>query len=479
MTVLPPRYASPPLSEEYTSQGPQLRKLFKAVWTNPQTGKPLELEPWQEELIDRILETNPDGTLRYRQVVVVVPRQSGKSLIAGALTLYALFLHARMPIVVGTAGKTAEQAGIVFNRLKTVIMSQPALKKFFKRVTSTRGMELKNGGVYNLYPSKGDSVQGVDLTYAILDELHLAKPELWSALEYGQRAQDMSQVVAITTAGTENSILLNNLMATGRDLANNPDPTSRFGYFEWSAPEHLRWDSEEAVLASNPRVASGAIPIDRIMDSIKTTLPAEYQRYTLNWVTKASDSWLPQEQWYAAKRKWPELPDKPTVIHTEVTPGRTYATLSIACMTPDKRVHTQVLASIPNPLNSSLAEIIYEVAQEYPDITVTLDSLKGKDIGERLIEKGISVKYVTLSDIVDATAWAYNAVKKGTVTHDGASVLNRQINYAEIKVLPKGGYRVVPKKGYEADSVYAFLISAYMAFKLSDSLDKQVQLFIT
>ena len=50
----------------------------------------VKLLPWQRWLLVALLELKPDGTLRFRKGLVIVARQSGKTLMAAVLAAFFL-----------------------------------------------------------------------------------------------------------------------------------------------------------------------------------------------------------------------------------------------------------------------------------------------------------------------------------------------------------------------------------------------------
>mgnify|MGYP003588544010 CR=1 FL=1 len=50
----------------------------------------VKLLPWQRWLLVALLELKPDGTLRFRKALVIVARQSGKTLMAAVLAAFFL-----------------------------------------------------------------------------------------------------------------------------------------------------------------------------------------------------------------------------------------------------------------------------------------------------------------------------------------------------------------------------------------------------
>jgi hypothetical protein len=73
----PPRFSTA-RNPSRATYGPRVGQLARML------GKPLM--PWQQQVTDTALEVDPDtGPLAYREVVLTVPRQSGKTLMGLAV----------------------------------------------------------------------------------------------------------------------------------------------------------------------------------------------------------------------------------------------------------------------------------------------------------------------------------------------------------------------------------------------------------
>ena len=68
------------------------RDVFRIAWHESMG---YCLEAWQEDLLEAITELTPLGGLRYRQVLVSLGRQNGKTEIAAALGLLWMLHRAR------------------------------------------------------------------------------------------------------------------------------------------------------------------------------------------------------------------------------------------------------------------------------------------------------------------------------------------------------------------------------------------------
>ena len=138
-----------PLSEDFTTDGDKLLALADAAYKTADHPD-FKLDEWQRDLIRRVLETYPQdwpdaslrGKLRYRQVVISLGRQNGKSELAAIFGLYGITLHGAGPNVISLAS-TKEQADIVYGRVKYCIDANPALTRRYK-TTGTRGIKSRN-----------------------------------------------------------------------------------------------------------------------------------------------------------------------------------------------------------------------------------------------------------------------------------------------------------------------------------------------
>ena len=93
---LPTRYTKP-LSEDFPTSGGVVIGLAEKFMSIPEQGyKPLVLTEWQKWLINSALERYPSnhsdpekaGRLRYKQVVISMPRKQGKTLLGSLFTLF-------------------------------------------------------------------------------------------------------------------------------------------------------------------------------------------------------------------------------------------------------------------------------------------------------------------------------------------------------------------------------------------------------
>jgi phage terminase large subunit-like protein len=431
MLQLPTIY-TPPLSEDFVTDGDKLIEFAKIAWSSPENPDGLELDEWQKWLLRAILERYPDdhptnpGRLRWRQCVISVGRQNGKSLIAAMLGLYGLLLHEVGPQCISLASST-DQANIVYNRVLYVINSNPFLKKRFKRATETRGIVTSDGGGrYDVKAAKEAALQGIPISFCLFDELHLAKEGMWTAAVLGTSQRKDGIVVGITTAGDQNSKTLIELYKSGKAAANGAKDLDRFGFFLWTAPENAAVDDPKAIMAANPSVAAGRIPIEQVISDLKTIPEHEARRYRLNqFIAGSTDSWLPGDIFRAATgRGATKLQNG--VFAVDITRNWTHATIAFA-NDNDGIQETELVMSLVNPTEQQLFNEIVSLYGKFSPRAIALDDRQLPSLAKRLKLSGLPVWQLWTKEVSSACSAVFAMFSSNSVRHNSDPLLVAQM----------------------------------------------------
>lgn len=462
---LPARY-TPPRSD--ASDGPRLVRFTERHWVNAETGQLLVLDQWQRWLLDHVLELDEHGQLRYRQVLVSMARQNGKSVLGALLGLYGLLLHVRAPVVFGVAS-SVDQSRIVYDRTRAAIDASPTLAALVK-TTGTRGLRRRDGtGSYSLVRSmKADAIQGLPISLGIFDELHIAKAELWDALVNGQRSRAGALLVGITTAGDENSELLHRLYRRADAAIDDPDSDPAFGAFIYEAPnDETSIDDDAGMYAANPALAAGRIPLERVRADVRLAPRADQLRYVLNRFTAGSStSWLPAHLWRAtAGAGLPASYTGPLTVGVDTSLGLDSAYL-VAVATIDGIAHSSPVASLAEPTIDSIVDAVRHIARRGP-ARVALDGYaRQKPLVDALRDAGVEVRAVTQGEVAAACARVYALLAQGAVDHgiDPTGILDAQATRAGRKTLPDGSWRIVrpARAPFQIDALLAFVWAHYV-----------------
>lgn len=476
MLQLPARY-TPPLSDEFPTDGDRLIQLMGLCWLTPETDTPIELDEWQRWLLRHVLERYPAdhpkyaGELRYRQVLISMGRQNGKTVLGGGLALDALTFHKGD---VTSIASSYDQATIIYDRVKHVIDSFGWLAKRFKKTTETRGIAKSDGtGKYKVSPAKEGALQGKPFVRVLLDEGHLAKKGIWTAATKGTTAMDDATVIMITTAGDQTSETLIDLYKSAAKAIEGDPSLERFGAFIWEAPTNAPLDSASAIMAANPAVACGRVPLERVLSDVATQPEHEVRRYTLNqFVSGSSASWLPGELFKAATGKGITNPQG-IVFAVDVARNWEYATIAAANSNGDIQ-ETELVASFVAPTEQQLFNEITRLFTTYSPRAIAMDDRNLNSLAKRLKLAGIPVWQLWTKEVSQACSAVYAMFATGTVRHNSDPLLVAQTQNGVTKYSGETWLISREKSLGEIDALLSTVFALYVS---SRALTPGVQVF--
>lgn len=475
----PTRY-TPTLTgtEEFRTEGDKLLTFAGRYWSIADAAV-LGLDDWQRWLIRHVLEVYPDdwpvealrGQLRYRQVVISMGRQNGKSLLGALFAIYLLALHVRGPRVIGLAS-VDRQARIVYDRVKYGVDNNGALSAAIK-TTSTRGITRRDGsGVYITLPAVEDSAQGEPASGVLYDELHLGLSALWDAMVIAQSARPNALMVGLTTAGDDNSLLLLRLYEEGEAAIAGQD--ERFGFFLWEAADD---DLTEAnVIAANPAVACGRKPLDLVMrdarkmmadhrkDAEGLTGPQRVKRYILNrFLEGAANAWASTEAWQAGAAG--AVDHAGGVVYSLDRTRDWEAAAIVATSRAGDRYRAELVASLLDPDHDRLVAACKALAHHRPGVPAVFampaDTL-GK-VADDLKAAGLETWKLGSSEMASAAQHGKATIGRRLVDHPGDALLRRQMARA-VPRTTGDGWRLSRSLSSEAiDAVVALVAGLYVA----------------
>jgi hypothetical protein len=479
---MPTRY-TPSLTgtEDFRTEGDKAIAFAELHTRLPELGnRPVKFYDWQRWLARHVLERYPDdwpvvrlrGQLRFRQVVISMGRQNGKSLLAVLFILYFLVKHVRGPRVIGLASRD-RQAKIVYNRVKFAIDNDPTLSSEI-RTTNTRGISRRDGtGEYQTLPADEDAAQGEPATGVLYDELHLGLAALWDAMLLAMRAKRNAMMIGITTQGDDSSQLLIRLMAEGEAAIAGHD--ERFGFFCWEAPSDDL--TVEGVIAANPTIACGAIPLETAWsDAVKMyadlrrgpdglTGRQRVIRYTLNRaIAGAADAWVSSAAWSAGGSPDLELHDAgPLVFAVQRT--ETWEALAITATTRDgEDYRTCLAASILDPDPADLEAALVNLAHRYGHRAVfALPAKRLGKVANNLKRNGFEVWRLGEDEEQAAAQTAAGLIKRQVVHHPDDALVRIQNARARRRKVGDGWRLSESLSNGDIDAVAATTFGLYVA----------------
>lgn len=431
MTLQLPTIYTKPLSEDFPTDGKKLAELVRVAWRSPENPDGIELDPWQKWLLKHVLERYPKGhelagQLRYRQVVISMGRQNGKSLLGGILGVYGLLAHQKSGAQVLSLASSIDQARIIYNRVLFVIQNNPYLSKRFKKASESRGIVTADGtGRYDVKPAKEGALQGIPISLCLFDELHLAKQGMWGAAVLGTAQRRDGMVIGITTAGDQNSETLIELYKTGQAAASGDPELERFGFFVWEAPKHAKVDDVEALKQANPSIAAGRIPIEEVLSDMKTLPEHEARRYRLNqFISGTVSSWITSDTFRKAGGKL-NIPQTGGVFAVDITKNWEHATIAYANAVEDEH-QTELVQTFVNTNETQLFNRLVDLYQKHQPRAIALDDRSLPGLGKRLKMAGIPTYQLWTKEVSAACSVVYALLSTGKGKHNNDPLLIAQ-----------------------------------------------------
>ena len=335
----------------------------------------IELFPWQKWLLVHMLELLPDGSLRFRTVVVLVARQNGKSTLSQVLALWFMVVWG-WPLVLGTA-QDLETAEEVWQGAVDLVEEDDELRKLLKRVVKVNGkkaLELTNGGRYKVKAANRRAARGFTGNLILLDELREHQSwDAWGAITKTTMAQAEALVLALSNAGDATSIVLRYLRKMAHAAVGDPDGINgdddparllpvagdedddedefeqdedTLGLFEWSAPPGCAVTDRDAWAWANPSM--GYSITERTIASACRTDPEWVFRTEVlcQWSDGSLEGPFPPGTWEAGTDPESRRADGAEVVAcVTVAHDRGMAHVTVAALRDDGKPHVEVVAS--------------------------------------------------------------------------------------------------------------------------------------
>lgn len=367
-----PRIFTPPLRElsPETSFGFSVIEFAEEILG-------LTLFPWQKWLLIHALELREDGSFRFRNVIVLVARQNGKSTLSQVLALWFIYVYG-YNLVLGTAQDldTAEEVwqGAVDLVLETDDDDNPIRPELYdlhQRVVMVNGkksLDLKTGARYKVKAANRRAGRGLSGDLILLDELREHQSwDAWSAVTKTTMARDEAMVWALSNAGDAASIVLRYLRKMAHAAIGDPDGLNTdeppmipededdelaledddsLGIFEWSAPPGCDVRDRKGWAMANPSLGH-KISERTIASACKTDPEWVFRTEVLcQWSDGTLDGPFPAGAWEATLDSESKIADDSQIVAClDLSWNRSTAHVGIAGYREDGLPHVEVVAS--------------------------------------------------------------------------------------------------------------------------------------
>ena len=223
-------------------------------------GKNIVLELWEKAMIATIFGfIGGDGNRQYQRAVLIVAKKNGKSLLASAIALYMLIADREAGPEVYAVATKKDQAKIIWNESKRMVRKSPVLAKRIKVRVNDLSSESYNDGDYKPVASDSNSLDGLNCSCVLMDEIHQWKngEPLYNIMVDGITAREQPLILITSTAGTVREDIYDQIYDDAEMTINGYEQEDGYRddrsiFFIYEIDKKSEWKDENCWIKANP-----------------------------------------------------------------------------------------------------------------------------------------------------------------------------------------------------------------------------------
>ena len=361
--------------------------------------------PWQQHVVDVALEVDDAGRFVYSLVVVTVPRQSGKSTMAGAVMDHRAVATPR-----GRVWFTMQTQKDAVDWLTNE--HWPLLAPFgnlcsLRRMAGSEHVKWRtSGGLVRPFPPNPAGLHGKTSDLVVVDECWAFDPVRGTQLDQGivptQATRPNAQVWKCSTAGDVTSTWWLGVVEQGR-AAVAADKRDGVAFFEWSCSDDLDPTDPDVWDRFHPAYGRG-IDDASMYAALAILGPDEFGRaYGNRWVSMVAHV-IPPVAWNRARDEDPPMPEVGRVaLGFDVALDRSDASIVAAWRDDGGTAHIEVADHQPGV--GWLPDRLAELADRWAPSAIGYDAAgPAMDVADQCARAGLELGGVKAREYAAACA---------------------------------------------------------------------------
>lgn len=401
---------------------------FKAITLADRISQPSM--PWQCGNLRAILRRNECDKWTHPNVVLLCPRQNGKSEILLLRCLYGLFKLGEKILYTVQRWSTGKE---LHERLVAMINARPSLRRRLAvKPTNSQGrgtIILDNGAQMVTTTRSADMARGLTkLDLVVFDEAYNLDSSASSAVNWAQMAAFDPQTIytssAVNTAEHPKGEVLAGLRRKGLSGA------KRFYFAEYMAPPEMADDAVETWEYANP--SYGVIQTAEKMQNLLDKVTSSLERVAFGveglgrgvWPT--GDAEVPA---VIAAEVWKQNMTNPNVqlvgpiaLALDMTPDRELVSIALAQRTNEGRIHLEV--GYHERHSPALLGFVVSLIARWDPCALVIDKASpAYSLAPDLLNLGIEAEITTDAEMVQACGGFYDDALAHLLDHTGDPLL--------------------------------------------------------
>lgn len=222
-------------------------------------GQLVKLEFWEKAMLATAYGfIDIEGYRQYRETLLIVGKKNGKSLLASGVGLYMLHADGEPGPEVYAVATKRDQAKIIWQEAKRMVRKSPALAKRTRSLVAELDSDW-NDGVFKPLASDSDTLDGLNIHCALMDEIHQWKNgrALFDIIADGVIAREQPMIFETSTAGTIREDIYDDKYEEAERIINGYDDPD--GYHDehflpliYELDSRNEWTDPNAWIKANP-----------------------------------------------------------------------------------------------------------------------------------------------------------------------------------------------------------------------------------
>ena len=223
-------------------------------------GQLVVLELWEKAMLAAMFGfIDDEGRRKYREIILIVAKKNGKSLIGSIVGLYLQVGDGEPGAEVYAVATKKDQAKIIWGEAKRMVNKTPELRRIIKPLVGEMDCAA-NESVFKPLASDTDTLDGLNVHGALMDEVHQWRDgvALYDIIADGTTAREQPMVLITSTAGVVREDIYDNKYEYAEKVIlgyDDPDAgivDDHFLPFIYELDSREEWEKEECWKKANP-----------------------------------------------------------------------------------------------------------------------------------------------------------------------------------------------------------------------------------
>ena len=277
----------------------------------------LTLELWQKAAISCIFGIVDEMGVRiFREVIIIIGRKNGKSLLAAAIIAYCLYMDGEYGAEIYCAAPKLDQADMVYRAFEQIVSSEDELKEITRRRKADIYVEETNSNVKKIAFNAKKS-DGFNPHLVVCDEIASWPGDQglkqYEVLKSGMGSRKQPLMLSISTSGYVNEGIYDELIKRCTRFLLGDSREKRILPLMYMIDEMEKWNDINELRKSNPNLGV-SVSIDYLLEEIAVaegslSKKTEFITKYCNLKQNSSLAWLPAKVVEEARGMMPQISD--------------------------------------------------------------------------------------------------------------------------------------------------------------------------